>query len=79
MEFKIKIGNKYFAGFEEKSGSGENVGRGYQLETDKAITDNKGIILSTRSIKDKIGIIVEQMSFHDIPCKNIIIEVLDNE
>ena len=77
MEFKIKIGNKYFSGFHEKESNGENIGPGNKLIPGQVITNEKGVALSTRSIQSKIGAIVEQMSFRDIPRENIMIEVVE--
>ena len=78
MEFKIKIGDKYFVGFEEKEKNGKIVGSGYKLTTGKVMTDNKGISLSAIGVKSKVDSIIEKMRFDDIPKKNIILEVVDN-
>ena len=79
MDFKIKIGDKYFAGFHEKESNGENIGPSNKLIPGQVMTNKKGVVLSTRSIQSKISSIVEQMSFRDIPRENIVLEVVEDE
>ena len=78
MEFKIKIGNKYFAGFEEKESNGEMIGSGYKLKSGKVKTDSEGVSLSAIGVKSKVDSIIEQMRFDDIPKENITLEVVEN-
>ena len=76
MEFKIKIGDNYFVGFNETEKNGALVGGSYQLICGQVIVDNKGISLDAISVKGKVDSIIEQMRFEDIPKENIMLEVV---
>jgi hypothetical protein len=76
MKFYIKMGNKYFKGFESiTKGYGGHTVNAQRTEIKKVILVDEKYETSAFGVRDVIGEVVNLMRYGDIPKKNIKIEV----